>query len=89
MARNPVSLAALVETRRRLRRELQATLTPNHRAFLLGLVEGEPRWELMQCGHLADLPAIRWKRQNLAKLKRSSPGKHAQQAAELRARFGA
>jgi hypothetical protein len=43
----------------------------------------------MQCGHLAELPAIRWKLQNLAKLKRSSPGKHAQQADELRARFGA
>jgi len=68
---------------------LKATLTSSHRAFLLALVQGEPRWALMQCGHLAELPAIRWKLQNLAKLKRSSPGKHAQQADELRARFGA
>ena len=89
MARTPVSLTALVETRQRLRRELQANLTSSHRAFRLGLVQGEPRWDLMQCGHLAELPAIRWKLQNLAKLKRSSPGKHAQQADELRARFGA
>lgn len=89
MARTPVSLGALMETRQRLRRELEATLTPNHRAFLLGLVQGDPPWELMQCGHLAELPAIRWKLQNLAKLKRSSPGKHAPQADELRARFGA
>lgn len=88
MARFPLSLAALVDTRLRLRRELEAALTPNHRDFLLGLVQGEPRWELMQCGHLAELPAIRWKLQNLAKLKRSSLGKHAQQAAELRAHFG-
>jgi hypothetical protein len=88
MARVPLSLAALDDTRLRLRRELEAALTPNHRDFLLGLVQGEPRWELMQCGHLAELPAIRWKLQNLAKLKRSSPGKHAQQAAELRAQFG-
>jgi hypothetical protein len=31
-----------METPQRLRRELEATLTPNHRAFLLGLVQGEP-----------------------------------------------
>ena len=85
----PVSPSALVATRQRLRRELQATLTSSHRAFLLGLVQGAPQWELMQCGHLAELPAIRWKLQNLAKLKRSSPGRHVQQADELRARFGA
>jgi hypothetical protein len=37
----------------------------------------------MQCGRLAELPAIQWKLQNHAKLKRSSPGKHAPQADEL------
>ncbi len=89
MARTAVSLDALIETRHRLRVELESTLTANHRAFLLGLVQGEPRWDLMQCPHLAELPAIRWKLQNLAKLKRTSPGKHARQSAELRERFGA
>ena len=88
MARTPVDLDSLVAARHRLRRELGALLTEKHREFLMGLVQGEPKWELMQCGHLAELPAIRWKLQNLAKLKRSSPQKYARQSAELRAKFG-
>ena len=65
--------------------ELPAALTVNHRQFLLGLVAGEPDWRLMRCPHLSQLPAIRWKLQNLAKLKQSNPGKFARQAEELRA----
>ena len=89
MARMPISLEALVASRDRLRQELDARLTANHRAFLLGLVAGEPDWNLMRCGHLRELPAIRWKLQNLAKLRRTSPQKYALQSAELRALFGA
>ena len=75
MARIPVELAALVEARQRLRQELRSRLTDNHRQFLLGLVRNEPPWETMRCLHLSEMPAIRWKLQNLAKLKRSSPAK--------------
>ena len=89
MARMPISLEALVASRDRLRQELDARLTANHRAFMLGLVAGEPDWNLMRCGHLRELPAIRWKLQNLAKLRRTSPQKYALQSAELRALFGA
>lgn len=89
MARMPISLKAMVASRDRLRQELDARLTANHRAFLLGLVAGEPDWNLMRCSHLRDLPAIRWKLQNLAKLRRTSPHKYALQSAELRALFGA
>ena len=88
MARNPVELPALVEARQRLRQELRSRLTDNHRAFLLGLVRGEPPWEAMRCRHLSELPAIRWKLQNLAKLKRSAPEKFERQARELSDGFG-
>jgi len=67
--------------------ELPAMLTPNQRQFLLGLVANEPDWRLMKCSHVSKLPALRWKLQNLAKLKKSNPGKFAQQAEELRARL--
>jgi hypothetical protein len=87
MARNPVTLAELQDVRRKLKTELPAMLTPNQREFLLGLVAGEPEWRLMKCPHLSQLPAIRWKLQNLARLKKSNPQKFAQQADELRARF--
>src|SRR5581483_7454208 len=53
MAQNPITLAELQEIRRRLKKELPATLTSNQRQFLLGLVLGEPDWGLMKCPHLA------------------------------------
>lgn len=88
MARIPVGLPALVEARQRLRRELRSMLTDDHRQFLLGLVRGEPPWEAMRCRHLSELPAIRWKLQNLAKLKRSSPDKYERQTRDLTEGFG-
>ena len=53
------------------------------------LVAGAPDWSLMSCAHLAELPAIRWKLQNLLKLKKGKPRKFSEQTGELRARFGA
>lgn len=71
--------------RRRLFSELPEALTDKHRPFLLGLVRAEPDWSLMSCRHLSDMPAIRWKLENLSRLKQSNPQKFAQQAAELEA----
>jgi len=85
---NPVTLEELRQVRRRLKMELPAVLTASQRQFLLSLVTGEPNWTLMNCAHLSQLPAIRWKLQNLARLKKSNLGKFAQQAEELRARLG-
>lgn len=85
MARNPITLAELQQVRRKLKKELPIALTASQRKFLLGLVTGEPDWQLMKCPHLSQLPAIRWKLQNLAKLQKSNPGKFTQQADELRA----
>jgi hypothetical protein len=87
MARNSIPLAELQQVRRKLKKDLPAALTPNQRQFLLGLVADEPDWRLMKCPHLSQLPAIRWKLQNLAKLKKSNLGKFTQQAEELRARL--
>jgi hypothetical protein len=87
LTRQPITLDELVSVRRRLRRELPAALSDNHRQFLVGLAAAQPEWDLMTCPHLAELPAIRWKLQNLARLKKANPQKFARQADELRARF--
>ncbi len=89
MAREPVTLAELVATRDRLRRDLTSALTDSHRNFLLGLVAAEPRWELMACPHLAELPAVQWKVQNLSRLQQTNPTKFRLQAEELRRKFSA
>jgi len=87
MTREPVTLEVLIEVRRRLMDELPKALTDKHRAFLSGLVHCEPDWSLMQCRHLEQMPAIRWKLENLVKLKRTKPGKFTRQSEELAARF--
>jgi hypothetical protein len=87
MTVEPITLATLVETRVRLRAELAAALTDAHRRFLLSLARGEPEWSLMKCPHLAKLPAIRWKLENLDKLRKSNPRKFTEQADELSKRL--
>jgi len=87
MTREPITLNELVEVRRKLRAELPSAITLNQKKFLISLASAEPDWSLMKCRHLAELPAIRWKLQNLDKLKKFNPSKFAQQADELRARW--
>ncbi len=89
MTSAPVTLEALEATRVRLFDMLPKALTPAHRAFLLSLVRGEPDWSQMSYAHLKDLPALRWKLMNLAKLKKSNPSRFAQQYDELAARLNA
>ena len=87
LTKNPVTFATLQQVRSKLKKELPAALMANQRQFLLGLVANEPDWRLMKCPHLSQLPALRWKLQNLGKLKKSNPSKFAQQAEELRAKL--
>jgi len=89
MTRDPVTLNELLAVRQQLQNDLPKALTAKQRDFLLGFVGGEPDWSLMSCPHLSEMPAIRWKLQNLAKLKKTNPGKFALQAEELQARFEA
>jgi hypothetical protein len=71
MTTKPVTMAALVETRDRLFRELPAALDRNELQFLRTLVRAEPDWTLLEIPHLAELPAIRWRLHNLEELSRT------------------
>jgi len=87
MTREAVSLDELLAARDRLRAELPLVLTESQKRFLLSLTAGEPDWTLMSCQHLAQMPAIRWKLENLARLKKLNPEKFQLQSDELRKRF--
>jgi predicted nucleotidyltransferase component of viral defense system len=87
MTRENVPLADLEATRSTTLAELPRILSRNQREFLLGLVRGEPRWGLMPFHHLAELPAVRWKVQNLEKLRARNKRKFASQYDELAARL--
>lgn len=89
MTKDSVTLAELQQVRARLKKELPAILNQKQRRFLIGLISGEPDWALMKCPYLQEMPAIRWKVQNLAKLKKSNFKKFTEQAVELRKRLEA
>jgi predicted nucleotidyltransferase component of viral defense system len=88
MTTEPVKLEALLETRERLLRELPAALDANEREFLRTLVRARPDWSLLDIPHLAELPAIRWRLQNLEQLSRSQPARFRALATALDERLG-
>lgn len=77
------SLETLLETRNRVKQELQQRLTARHRRFLSGLVRAEPDWSLLQHQHAADLPALKWKLANLKTFQNNKPADFAAQAKAL------
>ncbi|MCX5956237.1 MAG: nucleotidyl transferase AbiEii/AbiGii toxin family protein [Cyanobacteria bacterium] len=70
MSRDEVNLETLEQVRARLVQDLPRALTHQHRDFLSSLVKNQPLWDCMPFPHLQELPAIRWKLQNLANLRR-------------------
>jgi hypothetical protein len=88
MTTEPVTLEALLETRDRLFQELPAALDANEREFLRTLVHVEPDWALLGIAHLKELPAIRWRLQNLEKLARTNPDRLRALADALAQRLG-
>ena len=80
MTREIVGLETLECARQRLFSELPSALSADQSNFLLSLAKAEPKWDLMQCDYLRELPAIQWRLQNLEKLKRTNRSKFEQQA---------
>ena len=87
MTSEPINLDDLFNTQKRLMTELPQALTPNHRNFLLSLVEAQPDWSLLPFTHLQGLPAIKWKLRNLSNLKSKNPTKFQLQYDELKQRL--
>lgn len=89
MTVDSISLEALKAVQTRLHHDLPRGLTTQHREFLVSLVRLAPDWSLMPYDHLRELPAIRWKMENLAKLKSRDAARFAQQAVLLEQGFKA
>lgn len=85
MTTEPVSLEALESTRKRVFEELPRLLSNEQKKFLTGFTRAEPDWTLLQCSHAAELPAIRWKLQNLQRFKQEKQNAFEEQASELEA----
>jgi predicted nucleotidyltransferase component of viral defense system len=88
MTAQPAPLEALLQTRDRMKSDLQSGLDVHERRFLLGLVAGEPMLGGLGVPQVEALPGIRWKLRNLEELRRAQPRKHAEQFAALAERWG-
>lgn len=88
MTVEPVELDTLLAARERMVRELQQGLTEDERQFLLSLTAAEPEWALLGVPHLEQLPGLRWKLQNLERLRKADARKFAEQKDTLTRLFG-
>ena len=87
MTREPVTLETLLQARVRLFGELPTRISDKHKTFLVGLARAAPDWSLLECKHAKDLPAIRWRIENLEKFRTANAAEFERQAKELEDRL--
>lgn len=78
MSDTPFFYSDYEETRRKLIEQINASITNADKEFLISFENGEPDWNKCCAGDLSNYPSIKWKLQNIAKLKKSNPKKHQQ-----------
>jgi hypothetical protein len=86
MTRQPVELDDLLAAREALVNEIVGSMPDAHRQFLLAFERGEPDWSAIGLGAAADLPAVRWRQQNLDGLSVVKRGTLVTQLEEVLAR---
>jgi len=69
MTEEPVALIDLLATREELIANIVGMMPDDHRKFLVSFERGLPDWSLLALSGITDLPAVRWRQQNLDKLK--------------------
>ena len=72
---------ALEITRNDLIAILRQDLAPDERRFILSVKQGQPRWDLLNLEGIKDLPAVKWKLLNIARM---DPSKHQKAVRKLR-----
>ncbi len=83
MTNEPVAIDALDATRNRLIADVQSRLDDRAATFLRSLIDGAPDFAVIGLPQAGQLPAVRWKVQNLLKLKADNPVKHTEQRIAL------
>jgi predicted nucleotidyltransferase component of viral defense system len=78
MASIPFTYLDYEDTRSKLISTVNSQWTDDDRAFLLSFKRGEPDWDLFPIAELKNLPAVHWKLENIKKLIRENPKKHAE-----------
>lgn len=85
MTAQSVAVEELMEAREQLIRAIHSDLTESERQFLLSFKAKEPDWSLLGLENADQLPAVRWKQMNLAKMPEE---RHKEALAALRKVLG-
>ena len=73
----PFSYEEFEKTREELISQIISKLTLEDKRFLVSFKEADPMWEFFTVENASELPAVRWKLQNIERLKRENPQKHS------------
>ena len=76
------------EARIKLITQVNAALTEADKDFILSFESGNPDWNKCCAGDLSNYPSVKWKLQNINKLKEINPQKHDQGIERLKHFFG-
>lgn len=85
MTQREITYKQLIEAREMLIIAIDKAFTSQDREFLLSFKKGQPNFEYLEISNIADMPAIKWKLQNIAKIE---PKKHAQLVDTLKEKLG-
>lgn len=75
MTDTPFSYEEFERTRDRLIKDVNEMMTPRDKAFLLSFESGEPDWDSFEFPYFRNYPSVKWKMQNIQKLKTLNPTK--------------
>jgi len=68
MAEKPVTLEELTDARETLIQSIVGNMPDGHRKFLVSFERDQPDWRSLGLPAVADLPAVKWRQQNLDSL---------------------
>jgi len=72
MSTIPFTYEMFEETRKKLISKIKSDLTKDEKTFLVSLQEGSPQWDKLKLDKIHELPALKWKLENVQKM---SPAK--------------
>jgi hypothetical protein len=85
MTAEPVSIDDLTDARESLIEVAVGGMPEQHKRFLVSFEGGKPAWELLEVPRAADLPAVRWRQENLDRMR---PAERAKLVSKLEAVLG-
>jgi predicted nucleotidyltransferase component of viral defense system len=86
MSDEPFTYEEYEQVRETMVETVQRAITEEDKAFILSVKKAQPDWSVY---HFGEFPSIRWKQQNLEKLKANNPTKHRELYDPLKKRLDA